>query len=104
MQVAQDIRDALKRELDKIGVHPPVIEPEHPADLKNGDYSTNAAKFLRLIVEAMNSKTRGNLHVGDLLWARFARKTGQPTTPAEVAKFLAEAVGGSIDGVGRVEA
>ncbi|MDO8514611.1 MAG: arginine--tRNA ligase [bacterium] len=60
MQAARDIKNALKRTLSGLGISEGKITLEHPADLKNGDYSTGVAmqyaKQARVAPQALAEK------------------------------------------------
>ncbi|MBI2610586.1 arginine--tRNA ligase [Candidatus Kaiserbacteria bacterium] len=75
MQIAQNIKDAVKRAVAAVGVDVAEIQLEHPADLKNGDYSSGVA-------------------------LRYARHAGKK--PKELAEKIVGKIG-KVEGIEKIE-
>src|SRR3990167_7384841 len=75
MKAINDLKDALKRTLDGMGVSEAEIQIEHPGELAHGDYATGAA-------------------------LQYAKRAG--TKPRELAEKIVEKLG-SIEGVSKIE-
>src|SRR3990167_5596477 len=104
------IADAIRHEISAIlkdwsvNILPEKIVLEQPDDLRNGDYSTNAAKILKLMVDEFNRATGADFHVGENFeWARILRERGS-TKPIDLANALVEKLTGKIDKVVKIEA
>src|SRR3989344_1641574 len=101
--------DSIRREISAIlkdwsvNILPEKIVLEQPTDLRNGDYSTNAAKILKLMADEFNQATGADFHVGkNFEWARILRERGS-TKPIDLADALVEKLTGKIDEVVKIE-
>lgn len=99
MEVVHEIKEALHRALSSLGLGQPNIELEHPAELKNGDYSSNVAFKVMGPISHGNRKpeTEGTWTVGQPTFVAEKYKN-----PRNLAELIREKLG-TIEGIEKTE-